>query len=764
VETIRKTWKMLGENIYIGERYERNMKSIAVLSVIMGAAGLVMLILNLSHREYTVAMTAVPFMVTGGVTWYFTVYRRNRRAAMILSLAAVVMMLTYNVLFLSNGFAFLWTILVPLAVSYLFGARPGILVSGYFTVLYFVLFYTPLRSLVEQNYSAVVMDRFPILYFFLFIITAFVMVQYHRSVLDQMNYAAQLQRARDDAEQANRAKGDFLAEMSHEIRTPINAVLGMNEMIRRESKRGEVETADGAGRDSFRSIYSCASNIENAGNSLLSIINDILDFSKIEAGRMTLVENDYELRALLQDLSSTVLFRAREKGLAYRVDADPDLPNGLYGDKVRVRQVITNLLTNAVKYTDRGEIRLEVRGRRKEDPAGNSLILQMTVRDTGIGIRQEDIPSIFTKFQRVDLDRNSTVEGTGLGLAITRSLLDMMGGTISVQSTYGEGSAFTVCLPQRIVSAEPLGDVRTEDLRAGQAGNLCRETFRAPDARILAVDDSRMNLAVVSGLLKNTDVQIDTAQRGREALDLLKRVKYDLILMDQRMPGMDGTEVLRLLREMEDSPSRDAPVVCLTADAIIGAKERYTAQGFTDYLAKPVSGEMLEKTLLRYLPAEKVLRRKEETEKQREDAGSDPARAGLYALLRRAGIDPEQGLMYCREDEELYRTLLGEFSAGAGEKQQRMQAFLDAGDWDNYGILVHSLKSTAATIGATALSAKAAALEKAAKEKQADVIRLNHPNLLESYLPAAEAAARAAGPAEQEVQPENGILEFPPDE
>ncbi len=764
MKTIRKTWKMLGENIYIGERYERNMKSIAVLSVIMAAAGLVMLIVNLASREYSVAMTSVPFMVTGGVTWYFTVCRRNRRAAMILSLIAVVMMLTYDVLFLSNGFAFLWTILIPLAVSYLFGVRPGILVSGYFTLLYFMLFYTPLRRLVEQNYSAIIMDRFPILYFFLFIITAFVMIQYHRSVLDQMDYAAQLRRARDEAERANRAKGDFLAEMSHEIRTPINAVLGMNEMIRRESERGEKETADDAGRDAFRSIYSCASNIENAGSSLLSIINDILDFSKIEAGRMTLVENDYELRTLLQDLSSTVLFRAREKGLAYRIDADPDLPNGLYGDKVRIRQIITNLLTNAVKYTDRGEIRLEVRGSRKEDPAGSSLLLQVTVRDTGIGIRQEDIPSIFTKFQRVDLDRNSTVEGTGLGLAITRRFLDMMSGTISVQSTYGEGSVFTVCLPQRIVSDEPLGDIRPENLRAGQAGNRQYETFRAPDARILAVDDSRMNLAVVSGLLKKTDVQIDTARQGQEALDLMKRRKYDLILMDQRMPGMDGTEALRLLREMEDSPSREAPVVCLTADAIIGAKERYTAQGFTDYLAKPVSSEMLEKTLLRYLPNEKVLYRKPDAAKERKSAGMDPARADRYALLRRAGIDPEQGLIYCREDEDLYLTLLGEFAASAGEKQQEMQAFLDAGDWENYGILVHSLKSAAATIGAPALSAKAAALEKAAKETQADVIRLNHPDLLESYLPAAEAAALVAGPAEQIVLPENGILEFPPEE
>ena len=567
---------------------------------------------------------------------------------------------------------------------------------------------------------------------------------------------------KEAADQANKAKSDFLAEMSHEIRTPINAVLGMNEMILRECDRAGEEP-DGADREeAFRSISACAENIENAGNNLLSIINDILDFSKIEAGRMEITEGRYELSSLLNDISNMVSFRAREKGLTFTIDVDQAIPDALYGDKVRVRQVITNLVSNAVKYTDRGSIRMQVESAEKEYEDGGTVTLQITVRDTGIGIREEDMEKLFTKFQRVDLERNSTVEGTGLGLAITNSLLEMMGGSISVESEYGKGSAFTVILPQKVVSCEPLGNVGTGETKTGAGTKRSRESFRAPEAKILIVDDTRMNLEVATGLLKKTEVQTDTAQSGEEALKLLSTTAYDAVILDQRMPGMDGTEVLHRLHGMKGGPNADTPVICMTADAIIGAKERYTAEGFTDYLPKPVSGETLEKTLRKYLPKEKVIpvaQPEAETPKDETAAGGDE----LYRPLREANINPGTGLGYCQQDRTLYESLLEEYARSAGEKSRSMEKYYEVQDWKEYGILVHALKSTSRMIGAEPLAKAAEALEKAAKDGNGAYILKHHAGTMEQYRITAEAAKRVTG-AEPSDEPEEEILEFPPAE
>ena len=582
--------------------------------------------------------------------------------------------------------------------------------------------------------------------------------------------ARALKLEKEAADQANQAKSDFLADMSHEIRTPINAVLGMNEMILRETGLAwenlpEENTQE---LETFRNINTYARNIENAGNNLLSIINDILDFSKIEAGRMDIVENRYQLSSALNDVSSLIFLRAREKGLRFSIDVDETLPDELYGDKVRVRQVITNLLTNAVKYTNRGSVRLEVRGEfggRRE--AGDPIMLEIIVRDTGVGIRKEDQEKLFSKFQRLDMQTNSTVEGTGLGLAITHSLLKMMNGSIRLESEYGKGSAFIVTLPQKIYSPAPIGNYQALYEKHLLTSSGYRELFHAPDARILVVDDTQINLTVAVSLLRNTQVQVDTAAGGAEAISLAAEKPYDVILMDQRMPEMDGTEALRRIRSLENGLNRETPVVCLTADAIIGARERYIAEGFTDYLPKPVDGTELERCLMKYLPAQKVnaVQKQEESgakENRPEDAGAPD---DGFTPLRAAGVDPAVGLRYCQGDSALYRSLLEEYAAGAAEKRRILQKAMDESDWRQYAIQVHAIKSTSRMIGAASLSDIAGALEKAANEENAAAIRRNHARMLAQQEAVAESVQLLFPQAETapSADSDSDVLEFMPE-
>ncbi len=406
------------------------------------------------------------------------------------------------------------------------------------------------------------------------------------------------------AESANMAKSDFLANMSHEIRTPINAMLGMNEMVLRESRKakGQDSIDDKSAKEALDSIISYAGYVENAGHNLLALVNDILDFSKIEAGRIDLAEAPYSLGNLIGELGNMVRVRANDKDLEYIEDVDGSLPDNLCGDALRVRQVLVNLLSNAVKYTDQGCVSLKVSGQKQED---DTLLLTFTVSDTGIGIRAQDRDKLFTRFERLEMERNSTVEGTGLGLVITKRLLDMMNGNISVQSEYRRGSIFTVTIPQKIVSDEPVGEmaeaVSDESQQEPDYGK-----FRAPTARVLVVDDTMVNIMVVMHLLKDTQVICDKATSGADAIQMAKETEYDLIFMDQRMPEMDGTEAFHKIRETQGGASSNAPVICLTADAVVGAREKYLAEGFTDYLSKPVEGYALEKMLMRHLPKEKV--------------------------------------------------------------------------------------------------------------------------------------------------------------
>lgn len=536
---------------------------------------------------------------------------------------------------------------------------------------------------------------------------------------------------KEAADRSNQAKSEFLANMSHEIRTPINAVLGMNEMILRETFTVQDEEDPKQWRGAVGRIRSCSRNIGNAGSNLLSIINGVLDFSKIEAGQMEISNAEYSLRSVLTDVCSMISFRTRNKGLDLRTEVEESIPDRLCGDEIHVRQIITNLMSNAVKYTEQGSILLSVRIPESVREPGETVTLLITVQDTGIGIRQEDISRIFEKFQRINLEKTGTIEGTGLGLAITQKLVSMMNGEIRVDSEYGKGSVFTVRLPQTVASGDPIGPFRPEYEPDLPEAEPYHESFRAPNARILIVDDTKMNLMVAVGLLDKTEIRIDTAGSGADAVKAAGSTVYDLILMDQRMPGIDGTEALRRIRGQAGGASRNAPVICMTADAVQGAKERYLAEGFTDYLSKPIDYKALEDILKKYLPESKLMLPAEKKASSSEAGEADvPVRTDL---LREAGIRTENGLRYCDGSEALYRTVLAEFLGNAEEKRQNLRQYYSAGDWENYSILVHSLKSSSRTIGAQALSEAAAALEKAVRESDMDTLSRLHEPLMRQY-------------------------------
>lgn len=388
----------------------------------------------------------------------------------------------------------------------------------------------------------------------------------------------QIEREKQVAEQARRSQALFLANMSHEIRTPINTVLGMNEMILRESDN--------------KAIGGYATQIKRAGNMLIGLIDEILDFSKMEAGKLEILPVEYSLSTMLADVQTAVQSRMREKGLTFVAETASGLPAVLRGDELRIKQILNNLLSNAVKYTKQGKVIIGVRG---EMRAEDSIVICFFVEDTGIGIRKEDIPHLFDSFRRLELEKNRHIQGTGLGLCITKQLVDAMGGTIEVSGEYGVGTRFEVRIPQEIVSWE---EVVQSHIPVNEEE---KEAFHAPGAEILAVDDNRVNLAVLKGLLKRTQVQLDLAMSGNQALELTRKKKYDLILMDHMMPEMDGIETLAALRAEKENPNVETKVIALTANAIQGAEQEYRKEGFDDYLSKPIDPDKLERMLEKYL-------------------------------------------------------------------------------------------------------------------------------------------------------------------
>lgn len=414
---------------------------------------------------------------------------------------------------------------------------------------------------------------------------------------DSYNYITKLEELRFSAEDASRAKSAFLANMSHEIRTPMNAILGMNDIMIHNGLSGDN--------------LSYAKDIESSGRALLSIINDILDFAKIESGKMEIIDEQYEMKRVLRDVVSMFKVRTMSTNLEFITNIDESIPSRMLGDEVRIRQVLGNILGNAVKFTKKGSVTLDVTWQKSDEDDKKALII-VAVKDTGIGIRTEDLEKIFLSFQQVDTRKNHAVEGTGLGLAITRDLLQMMGGDITIQSTYGQGSTFRMYFEQGIVNEEPMGKLEYEEETVQELG----PEFTVKNARVLLVDDNKVNLRVASGLLKPYGFEIDTVESGKECLEIIREKSYDVVYMDHMMPELDGVDTLKLMREENPEKNRDVPVVALTANAVHGMEEFFKEAGFQGYLSKPIVRSELIENLRKLLPAEKIIEAKERKEQK----------------------------------------------------------------------------------------------------------------------------------------------------
>jgi len=528
----------------------------------------------------------------------------------------------------------------------------------------------------------------------------------------------ELRKAKQQAEESSRAKSDFLASMSHEIRTPINAVLGMDEMIIRESDNEH--------------ILEYATNINNAGKSLLNLVNDILDFSKIEAGKMEILKDEYKTSFMVTDLVNMIAVRAHNKGLEFIVNADPALPSVLFGDEDRVKQCILNLLTNAVKYTERGSVTFDLNFTKSSD---KEIILDVSVKDTGIGIKPEDQIKLFAPFERVDMQRNRNIEGTGLGLSIVQNLLHIMDSKLELQSEYGKGSTFSFRLKQEVSDWKSMGDFAEAYKKSVLTQNKYTELFRAPDACILVVDDTEMNLTVFKGLLKKTRINIDTATSGNDALKMVRHRRYDMMFIDHRMPVMDGIDTLNAMNELKENKSMGVPCIAFTANAGAGSREKYRSYGFDDYISKPVSPSELEELIIRYLPPEKIelIDPDEAKAEEQLEEVRDEDQEFINAYQAAEGLSYNVAIASCGDVSVLKDSAIT-FYKTIDERAEEIRSFMEKNDVAAYTIKVHALKSSARIVGAVDLSVKAEYLERCGNEGNIDEIKKRTDDLLDNFL------------------------------
>lgn len=645
---------------------------------------------------------------------------------MIFAWADLIDMLLYFIILFSgmaNQYQISLLIDIPLDLSVAFCA---------FTIIYIIIKDKKLFEQIKVTiYAAAVLAACGIMNTIIFYITGNtgtflpVGIVFFTIVEEVQNTANVMKTVKKDIEfhSYKKSQKSLLASVSHEIRTPINAVLGLDEMIIREAENDKV-------RD-------YAYDIKTSGELLLSLVNDILEFSKMESGILRLSPKEYSLTNLLTEVCTVIRTKAEAKDLDFIVKVNPDTPDVLVGDSQRIRQVLLNLLNNAVKYTQTGSVTFTVDFDEKEEKSVRLLFHSI---DTGIGIREQDIPKIFQPFVRVDEEKNKKIEGTGLGMGITENLLELMGSRVSVESKYGKGSDFSCRIVQEINGGKTVGEfdpkavIQTAEDNGG--------AFKCPDARILVVDDTRLNLKVFKGLLKASEAEIETAISGPDSIENSKKTKYDIIFMDQKMPGMDGFEAMKEIKNNKDCLiNHTTPIVLLTANATPGMYEEALAQGFSDYLTKPIVIGSLYKIIRNLLPEEKILeinedgtvaskaegseafsRNSENSRKSDGKAGGsenatghkdsgDSKYAGLLDILRsECALDTEEAIKGMG-NEEIYISILSEFASLGEKNADEIEAFRDSKDYENYTIKVHALKSSARIIGAKVLSSEAKDLE-----------------------------------------------------
>ncbi len=527
-------------------------------------------------------------------------------------------------------------------------------------------------------------------------------------VTDTRNYIEEIKSVREQAEKANMAKSEFLANMSHEIRTPMNAVIGLSDIIMEESWG--------------RKVYSYACDIKSAAKNLLAIINDVLDLSKVEAGKMELVPSNYYVKTIVDEVVNMMDIAASQHGIAMKCEFDRQIPCRYYGDEGRVKQILINILSNAVKFTKEGSVKISVGGR-----PGNTQeeeILVFRVEDTGCGIKEEDLEHIFENFRQVDSKRNRTAEGTGLGLSITRHLVKLMNGKIEVESVYGEGTVFTVAIPQKIVDKRTLEEV--PEVPAGENEKI--DFFRAEGYHILIVDDNRINRKVARGFLKTYGFEMSEAASGPEAIELVQKTKYDIIFMDHMMPGMDGIEATHIIREDCGENGRTPVVIAFTANAMEGVREKFLKSGFQDFVVKPLDRKSLHEVLMRWIP--------EKDRQYRNDMENvQPAEEGglSFADIHIEGIDVEEAMKHHSGGVEDYQELLQLYCLDGKRKLGLLKELTEKKDYKTYEIEVHGLKSASANIGAMELSVLAREQEEAAGRKDEAFISENFAELISSY-------------------------------